>query len=69
MIFKGATTTTGVGADAGATKSDERNNEVTFKNCAAYTDCIGGINKMQVDNSKDFNVVIPMYNIIEYSEN
>ena len=27
------------------------------------------INNMQVDNAKDIDIVIPLYNLIEYSDN
>ena len=40
-----------------------------FKNCAPFTDCISKINNTQVDHVKDIDVVMPMYNLIEYSEN
>ena len=41
------------------------NIQVVFKNCAPFTDCISEINNTQIDNA----VVIPMYNLIEYSDN
>ena len=49
-----------------------RNNndkELVFKNCAPFTDCISEINSAQIDNAKDIDVVMPMYNLIEYSDN
>ena len=42
---------------------------VIFKNCAPFTNCISEINNTQVDNAKDINIVMPMYNLIEYSDN
>ena len=50
-------------------KSRRQNNKkAIFKNCAPFkyciTDCITEIN-----NSKDLHVVMPMYNLIEYSDN
>ena len=54
-------------ADATAKNADERYMQVTFKNCVPFTDCISEINNTQVDNAKDLDVVIPMYNLIEYS--
>ena len=33
------------------------------------TDCITEINKIQIDNAKDIDVVMPMYDLIEYSDN
>ena len=40
-----------------------------FKNCAPFTNCISKINNMQIDNAKDIDIVMPMYNLIEYSDN
>ena len=39
-----------------------------FKDCAPYTDCISEINT-QIDDVKDIDFVMPMYNLIEYSDN
>ena len=60
---------TEAGLDAPARKGDERQKEVIFKNCAPFTDCIGEINNNQVYHAKDVDVVMPMYNLIEHSEN
>ena len=54
--------TAGAGADANNT-----NKKVIFKNCAPFTNC--KINNTQVDNAKDIDIVMPMYNLIEYSDN
>ena len=45
------------------------NKKVIFKNCAPFTNCISEINNMLIDNAKDIDIVIPMYNLIEYSDN
>ena len=50
-------------------KADKRNEEIIFKNSAPFIDCISEINNTQVDNAKDLGVVIPMYNLIKYSNN
>ena len=42
---------------------------MAFKNCAPFTNCISEINITQVDNAKDIDIVMPMYNLIEYSNN
>ena len=42
---------------------------MAFKNCAPFTNCISEINNTQVDNAKDIDIVMPMYNLIEYSDN
>ena len=39
--------------------------EVVFKNYAPFTDCISEINNTQIDNSKDTDLVMPMYDLIE----
>ena len=45
------------------------NKKVIFKNCASFTNCISEINNTQIDNAKDIDIVMPMYNLIEYSDN
>ena len=43
--------------------------KVIFKNCSPFTNCIRKINNTQVDKAKEIDVVMPMYNLIEYSNN
>ena len=69
IIVKGKITITGAGADAAARQADERDKGVAFKNCAPLTNCISEINITQVDNAKNIDIVMPMYNLIEYSDN
>ena len=45
------------------------NKKVIFKDCAPFTDCISEINNKEIDHAKNINVVMPMYNLIEYSSN
>ena len=40
-----------------------------FKNCPQLTDCISETNNTQVANAKNIDVVMPMYNLIEHSDN
>ena len=49
--------------------SGNNNIQVVFENCAPFTNCISEINNTQIDNAKDVDVVTPMYNLIEYSNN
>ena len=49
--------------------ANNTNKKVIFKNCAPFTKCISEINNTNVDNAKDLDSVMPMYNIIEYSGN
>ena len=68
ILVKWRITITRAGADAAARETNERNKEVIFKNCARFTDSISEINNTKVDNAKDVDVVMPMYNLIEYSD-
>ena len=69
ILVKGTITITGAGDDAAARRADERNKGVTFKNCAPFTKCISRINNTGIDNAHDIDIVTPMYNLIEYSDN
>ena len=63
ILVKGRTTITGAGDDATARQADERDKGVEFKNCAPCTNCISEINNTQIDNCKDIDIVMPMYNL------
>ena len=69
ILVKGTITIEGAGADAAARQADEGDKGVIFKNCAPFTNCISEINNTQVVNAKDVDIVMPMYNLIEYSDN
>ena len=69
ILVKGTITITGEGADAAAEQADGRDKGVTFKNCAPFTKCISRINNTDIDNAHDIDIVMPMYNLIEYSDN
>ena len=69
IVFKGTITITRVGDDADARQADERNKGVIFKNCAPFTKCINRINNTNIDTAQDIDIVMPMYNVIEYSDN
>ena len=53
-------------ADADASNT---NKKVKLKNSAPFTSFISEIINTQVDNAKDIDIVMPMYNLIEYSDN
>ena len=40
-----------------------------FKNCAPFTNFISEITNTQIDSAKDIEIVMLMYNLIEYSDN
>ena len=69
ILVKGKITIVGAGADAEARQADERDKVVAFKNFVPFTNCLSEINNTQVDNAKDIDIVMPMYNLIEYSDN
>ena len=69
ILVKGKITITGGGDDAAARQADERDKGVAFKNCAPFTNCISEINNTQIDNCKDIDIVMPLYNLLEYSDN
>ena len=50
------------------TGSDD-NTKVAFKNCAPFEKCRTEINWTFVDDVQHINIVMPMYNFIEYSDN
>ena len=68
-LVKGKITIAGARADAAARQADERDKVVIFKNCAPFTNCLSEINNTQIDNAKGIDIVMPMYNLIEYSDN
>ena len=53
-------------ADAAANNA---NKNLIIEGSASFTDCISEVNNIVVDNAKDIDVVIPMYNLIEYNDN
>ena len=57
------------GADAATITADRNNKHVIFKNCTLLTDCITVINNTQVDNAKDLDIIMSMYNLTEYRDN
>ena len=69
ILVKGTITIIGAGDDAAARRADERNKRVTFKNCAPFTKCLSRINNTDIENAHDIDIVMPMYNLIEYSDN
>ena len=67
ILVKGTISVNNTAADGAA--ANNTNKKVIFKNCAPFTNCISEINNTQIDNAKDIDIVMSMYNLIEYSEN
>ena len=56
ILLSRTITITGEKDYTAARQADERNEEIIFKNCAPFTNCISKINNTQVDNEKfNFN--------------
>ena len=53
----------------GDNDANKQNKNLAFKNNAPFINCVPQINGIQIDNAEDLDVVIPMYNLLEYSKN
>ena len=67
ILIKGNLTVNNT-AEAGAA-ADNTNKKVKFKNCAPFTNCISKINNAQIGDAEYIDIVMPMYNLIVYSDN
>ena len=47
--------------------NDATDKKLALKNNAPFTSCISKINNPLIDNAEDLNVVMHMYNLLEYS--
>ena len=45
------------------------NKKLVFKNISPFINCISKINGVKIDNAEDLDVVMPIYNLLEYSKN
>ena len=53
----------------GDNDANKRNKSLVFKNNAPFINCISKINGVKINNAEDLDVVMPMYNLPEYSQN
>ena len=67
ILAKGNISVNNTAAEGAA--ANNTNKKVIFKNCAPFTSCISKINNTQIDNAEYIDIVMPMYNLIEYSDN
>ena len=67
ILVKGTISINNAAAQGAA--ANNTNKKAIFKNCAPFTNCISENNNTQIDNAKDIDVVMPMYNLIKYSDN
>ena len=62
IVVKGKSTVTN-------SNNDAYDKKLAFKNNAPFLSCISKINNTFIDNAEDLDVVMPMYNLLEYSKN
>ena len=67
ILVQGNITVNNTEAEGAAANNSDK--KVIFKNCAPCTNCISKINNTQIDNAEYIDIVMPMYNLIEYSDN
>ena len=53
----------------GTNNANTRNKKLTFKNNAPFRSCISKISNTFIDNAEDLDITMPMYNLLEYSDN
>ena len=49
--------------------NNQANKSLVFKNNTSFISCISKVNNTFVDNAEDINLIMPMYNLLEYSDN
>ena len=67
ILVKGNIAVNNTAADGAAANNDDK--KEIFKDCAPFTNCISKISNTDIYNAKYIDIVIPMYNLIEYSDN
>ena len=67
ILVKETRTIVGGGYTTAAIAADRNNKQVGFKNSALFTNCISKINNSEKDNAEGLDIVMPMYNLLEYS--
>ena len=66
ILVKGNITVNNTAADGAA--ANNTNKKVIFKNCAPFTNCTSKINNTQIDDAEHIDIVMSMYNLIQYSD-
>ena len=54
---------------AAANENNKAGENVAFKNNAPFRSCISKINSKLIDNAEDLDIVMSIYNLLEYSQN
>ena len=70
ILVKGTITVTAPGANNDVDNiRDKRNRSLILKNNAQFVSCITRINGELIEDSDDLDIVMSMYNLLEYSKN
>ena len=70
ILVKGTITVTTPGANNGTNNiRDKRNRPLILKYNAPFVSCITRINGESIEDADDLDIVMPMYNLLEYSKN
>ena len=51
------------------TTGGDANTKVIFKNCPTFRKCVTHINDEHVETTENLDIIMPMYNLLEYSDN
>ena len=65
ILVKGNITINNTAAEDAA--ANNTNNKEIFKNCASFTSCKTKMINTEIDDAEYTDIVMPMYNLIEYS--
>ena len=70
ILVNGTITVTALGANNGANNiRDKKNRPLILKSNAPFVSCITRINVELIEDTDYLDIVIPMYNLLEYSKN
>ena len=63
IFVKGIISVTGTG------NANRRNKNLSFNNNALFRSCISKINSTLITSAEDLDIIMPMYNLLEYGNN
>ena len=70
ILVKGTITVTAPGVNNNANNiRDKRNRPLILNNNAPFVSCITRINGELIEDADDLDIVMPIYNLLEYSKN
>ena len=69
ILVKGTITVTAPGVNNANNIRDKRNKPLTLKNNVPFVSCITRINGELIEDADDLDIVMSMYNLLQYSKN